>query len=166
MDNSIEVLEEVLEVLEEEKRKLYDLVNQNDFRIEEINSYLQKLSGEEEDNFRIFSPRNAENMHREQIESDISEKETYEAENAEYQKKIEFLRVLSNKVNAVIENLQMKEKNKKQQIFINESEQEQQKDDLENKHIAHQILNCVSFITSDNERAKVELTAIAKKLNR
>lgn len=163
-DNNVEVLEEVLDVLEEEKKKLYDLMNQNDFKIEEINSYLQELSGRDEENFKVFSPRNAENTYREQIAEDTSVKEKYEAENAEYQKKIESLRVLSDKVNAVIENLQIEKKNREQQIPVEEREHEQQKYDSEKEHLAHQILNCVSFITPDAERAKVELTAIAEKL--
>ena len=84
MDKNIEVLQEVLDLLESGKRKFYDMVNQNDFRIEEINSYLKELSKNEEDDFKIFSPRNAENRHRDQIEADTVEKEKCENENVEY----------------------------------------------------------------------------------
>lgn len=177
MDKNIEVLEEVLDVLEEEKRKFYDLVDQNDFRIEQINSYLRDLSKKEEDDFKVFSPRNAENIHREQIKEDTSEKEKYEAENVEYQKKIEFLKNLIDKVNAVIENLQIEAEKVKQQeekskedgseedesIHIDKSYDQ---NNMEREHIAHQILNCVSFIVPDAERAKVELTAIAEKMKK
>lgn len=183
MDKNIEVLEEVLDVLEEEKRKFYDLVDQNDFRIEQINSYLRELSKKEEDDFKVFSPRNAENVHREQIAADTSEKEKYEAENAEYQKKIAFLKNLMEKVNAVIENLQMEkekemqqaaeEEEKVQQQAVEHNEEKSEKpeensgmDDAEREHIAHRILNCVSFIVPDAERAKVELTAIAQVLQK
>lgn len=151
MDKNIEVLEEVLDLLDEEKRKFYDLVKENDFRIEEINSYLRELSKGEEDDFKAFSPRNSENKHRQQIENDTVEKEKYEKESIEYKKKIEYLKLLSDKVNIVIHNLQNDEKNVEQ-------------DNVEHKHIAHQILNCVSYIISDAERAKVELTAIAEKI--
>ena len=41
MNNNIEVLEEVLDVLEDERKHFLDLVNQNEFRMEEINSYLR-----------------------------------------------------------------------------------------------------------------------------
>ena len=44
MNNNIEVLEEVLDVLEDERKHFLDLVNQNEFRMEEINSYLRELS--------------------------------------------------------------------------------------------------------------------------
>lgn len=151
MDKNIEVLEEVLDLLDEEKRKFYDLVKENDFRIEEINSYLRELSKGEEDDFIAFSPRNSENKHRQQIENDTVEKEKYEKENVEYKEKIEYLKLLSDKVNIVIHNLQNDEKNVEQ-------------DNVEQKHIAHQILNCVSYIISDAERAKVELTAIVEKI--
>lgn len=172
MDKNIEVLEEVLEVLEEEKKKFYDLVDENDFRIEQINSYLRELSKREEDNYKVFSPRSAENVHREQIESDISKKEEYEAENTEYQKKIKFLKSLMDKVNAVIENLKVE----KEKAELERAEAESEKsntieefsntDIKEQEHIAHQILNCVSYIVSDAERARVELTAIAEKMKK
>ena len=106
VNKNVEVLEKVLEVLEEEKRSFYALINQNDFRIEEINSYLKDLSKKEDEDFKVFSPRNVENTHREQIEADVYEKKKYEEENAEYQKKIDFLKSLIDRVNIVIENLQ------------------------------------------------------------
>lgn len=188
MDKNIEVLQEVLDLLEAEKRKFYDMVNQNDFRIEEINSYLRELSKNEEDDFKIFSPRNAENRHREQIEADTVEKERCEKENVEYKNKIEYLKLLSDRVNIVIQNLQMEKESKDklmdeimdkqsdadEECALEKSVEQNDADNnisnhlnhlyLENTHFAHQILNCVSFIVSDTERAKVELTAIAKKM--
>lgn len=130
MNNNIEVLEEVLDVLEDERKHFLDLVNQNEFRMEEINSYLRELSKSEDEDFKVFSPRNVENMHREQIEADVSEKKKYEEE-----------------------------------PDIPEENKNEDKDTLESDHIAHQILNCVSFIAPDADRAKVELTALAKKLS-
>lgn len=179
MRENIEVLEEVLDVLEEEKRKVYNLVNQNEFRIEEINSYLRELSKKEDEDFKVFSPRNAENIHREQIEADTSEKKKYEEENAAYHKKIDSLKVLIDKVNIVIGNLHLFDEKEKEMSVENEKSVENmgvdntdnivEKDILdgdegERVHIAHQILNCVSFITPDAERAKIELTALSKKL--
>ncbi len=160
MNNNIEVLEEVLDVLEDERKHFLDLVSQNEFRMEEIDSYLRELSKSEDEDFKVFSPRNVENMHREQIEADVSEKKKYEEENKEYLKKISFLKKLIDKVNIVIANLQFE----KDQDIPEENKNED-KDTLENNHIAHQILNCVSFITPDADRAKVELTALAKKIS-
>lgn len=160
MNNNIEVLEEVLDVLEDERKHFLDLVNQNEFRMEEINSYLRELSKSEDEDFKVFSPRNVENMHREQIEADVSEKKKYEEENKEYLKKICFLKKLIDKVNIVIANLQYEE-----EPDIPEENKNEDKDALESDHIAHQILNCVSFIIPDADRAKVELTALAKKLS-
>lgn len=179
MRENIEVLEEVLDVLEEEKRKVYNLVNQNEFRIEEINSYLRELSKKEDEDFKVFSPRNAENIHREQIEADTSEKKKYEEENAAYHKKIDALKVLIDKVNIVIGNLHVFEEKKEETAVENENIVEDigvvntdnivekdnfDRDKSERVHIAHQILNCVSYITPDAERAKIELIALSKKL--
>ena len=178
MKENIEVLEEVLDVLEDEKRKFYDLVNHNEFRIEEINSYLRELSKKEDEDFKVFSPRNVQNIHREQIEVDMSEIKKCEEENKNYSEKIEALKNLIDKVNAVIGNLQIFEENEKQQNKENSEEIEyidndessnensdvKEKFTLENNHIAHQILNCVSFIIPDPERAKIELTALSKKI--
>lgn len=160
MNNNIEVLEEVLDVLEDERKHFLDLVSQNEFRMEEIDSYLRELSKSEDEDFKVFSPRNVENMHREQIEADVSEKKKYEEENKEYLKKISFLKKLIDKVNIVIANLQYEE-----EPDIPEENKNEDKDTLESDHIAHQILNCVSFIIPDADRAKVELTALAKKLS-
>lgn len=191
MNKNIEVLEEVLEVLEEEKRNFYTLINQNDFRIEEISSYLRELSKKEDEDFKVFSPRNVENTHREQIEADISEKKKYEAENAEYKIKIEFLKSLIDRVNIVIANLQADDNiDHNSELTENEKIDETVDDRLseesikaedkeqvnsesiipesisesEKRHIAHQIMNCVSYITFDTERTKIELTALAKKM--
>lgn len=179
MRENIEVLEEVLDVLEEEKRKVYNLVNQNEFRIEEINSYLRELSKKEDEDFKVFSPRNAENIHREQIEADTSEKKKYEEENAAYHKKIDSLKVLIDKVNIVIGNLHVFDEKEEEMSVENEKSVENMGvdntdniveegildgDEGERVHIAHQILNCVSFIIPDAERAKIELTALSKKL--
>ena len=171
----------------------------------------------------MFSPRNVENIHREQIEADTSEMKKYEEENAVYNKKIEALKVLIDKVDIVISNLHVFKKREEQyddgllpdfetaedtidiekktgndvsddkgdkstpdldkkikklkddkieknQTEINEVEEDgaevdkEKKNDLEKTHIAHQILNCVSYITPDAERAKIELTALSKKL--
>ena len=146
--------------MEDERKHFLDLVNQNEFRMEEINSYLRELSKSEDEDFKVFSPRNVENMHREQIEADVSEKKKYEEENKEYLKKISFLKKLIDKVNIVIANLQYEE-----EPDIPEENKNEDKDTLESDHIAHQILNCVSFIIPDADRAKVELTALAKKLS-
>lgn len=223
MKENIQVLEEVLDVLEEEKRKFYNLIRQNNFRIEEINSYLKELSKKEDEDFKVFSPRNVENIHREQIEADTSKMKKYEEENAVYNKKIEALKVLIDKVDIVISNLHVFKKREEQyddgllpdfetaedtidiekktgndvsddkgdksipdldkkikklkddkieknQTEINEVEEDgaevdkEKKNDLEKTHIAHQILNCVSYITPDAERAEIELTALSKKL--
>lgn len=172
MDKNIEVLEEVLDVLAEEKKQYYDLVNENDFKIEQINSYLRELSKKEEDDFKVFSPRSVNNIHREQIATDTSEKEKYEIENAEYQKKIEFLKNLMDKVNVVIKNLQMEKEKEKQPEDESKSEKTDDMDEhsstdhTDQEHIAHQILNCVSFIIPDAERARVELIAIAEKMRK
>lgn len=179
MNNNIEVLEEVLHVLDEERKKFLDLVSQNDFKIEKINSYLKELSNKEDEDFKVFSPRNVENVHKKQIEEDNIEKEKYERENVEYVKRMEALKALVDKLNIVIGNLQIEEENiegmemiEDKQLSITEDAEkisekmengvkEEIKDNL---HIAHRILNCVSFLTFDTERAKRELTAIAKKM--
>lgn len=114
MKENIQVLEEVLDVLEEEKRKFYNLIRQNNFRIEEINSYLKELSKKEDEDFKVFSPRNVENIHREQIEADTSKMKKYEEENAVYNKKIEALKVLIDKVDIVISNLHVFKKREEQ----------------------------------------------------
>lgn len=173
MNQNLELLEDIYDVLETERKEIHTLLNNNLVEIEEIDSYLQDLSNKEDDNFKIFSPRDIESVHKEQIESDALKRKTYEEENINYKKRLTVLETLIDKMQKVIHNLKEENKSGSQentgynkQIGKETEIESQSVPDLDNLHIAHQILNCVSYLPLDIMRAKTELTGIAKRMMR
>ncbi len=173
MNKNLELLEDVYESLAAEKKELQTLVNQNLFKIEEISSYLKDLLQKEDDDYKVFSPRNLESIHKEQIEKNNAEKSSYEAENVEYYKKLNKLGNILEKLDTL--RLYLKDEEEKQSCDVpveKENSDDDNKDvpvnyqssDVDISHIGHRILNCVSYITMDQNRAKTELTALGKSL--
>lgn len=154
MDNDIEILNEILKILSDQRDKINVQLNENLFKIQEINFFLKNLTEKEDENFKVFSPRNIESVHKDQIEDNNKKKQSYEEEIEEYRKKLSFLNLIIEKLNIVIKNLQS-----------GQNQKDSDREEAGDYHIAHQILNCVSYIISDPMRAKIELTAIAKRMS-
>ncbi len=167
MNQNLELLEDIYDVLETERKEVHTLLNNNLFEIEEIDSYLQDLSNKEDDNFKIFSPRDVESVHKEQMEADALKRKTYEEENINYEKRLAVLENLIDKIQKVIHNL--KEENRTGSQKNTEYSKQIGKEiestpNMDNLHIAHQILNCISYLPLDIMRAKTELTVLAKRM--
>ncbi len=142
MSENLEILEDILDTLKIEQRKIQTLFNQNMFQIEEINSYLNELLTKEDDDFKVFSPRDVESIHKEQMEADEIKKKSYEKENEVYQEKLDFLEKLIDKLNLVIHNLLVEERTVKEENVLNDkSEVETEKNDeiqvFDKEHVAH-----------------------------
>lgn len=171
-ENNIQLLNDIENVLVVQKDKLQTLFNQNQFRIEKINSYLDEIAEKEDEDFKVFSPRSTENIYRERKIKDITEKENCEKENEKYWNEIKILNELIEKIQLVTENIRNEDENKTKKDFAGNFARNTQNNvsiekndyNLEESHIGHQILNCVSYIPADCMRAKIELTKIAKKL--
>lgn len=172
MNDNIQILNDIKNVLVTQKDKIQVLFNQNQFKIEKIISYLDEIAEKEDEDFKVFSPRRTENIYRERKVKDITEKETCEKENRKYENEIKILNELIEKIQLVIENIKNEDEYKTEKDFAgnftkytqNNVSIEKNNYNLEECHIGHQILNCVSYIPADCMRTKVELTKIAKKL--
>lgn len=178
MDECINILQKLCDDHIQEKSDFQTLVNQNLFQIEKINSYLKSLFEKEDPEFKVFSPRNVESIYEEQIASNQEKKKKLETENLSYYKKINQLSEQIEQLSFVIDSLKRNEQtnignqfdisNKRIDNVIQSNNYNQivsnNISSLSQNHISHRILNCVSFIDSDPERAKVELKAIAKKM--
>ena len=77
----------------ERKTYLDTKVKENSVRIQEIDSYLNSILSKEENDFKVFSPRNVESIYKEQIESNRNEKSSLEKENSNYLEEIETINV-------------------------------------------------------------------------
>lgn len=201
MKENLILLKEVESELIRQKKEIQDLFDQNVFRIEKAESYLKDLTGKEADDFKVFSPRSIENVYRDRIEKETSNKKAYEKENESYQEKLDSLEDMIQKIRTVIQSLSsadleetdgLKEisdgsepgglqaisdgnemvapqtisdgnETVASQTISNENETVASQR-ISDKNVAHQIMNCVSYITVDSERARIELTALAKKI--
>lgn len=153
MEKNLILLKEVESELNRQKKEIQELFNQNIFRIEKAESYLKDLTEKEADDFKVFSPRSIESVYKDRIEKETFEKDVCEKENKSYQEKINELESMIEKLNTVIRGLSLTTEKNMGDLQI-----------YSNGRIANQIINCVSYITLDPERAKIELTALAKKI--
>ena len=170
MNEYIQILEKICDENIRNKSDLQSLVNQNLFQIEKIDSYLKSLFEKEDPEFKVFSPRNVESIYEEQIATNQKEKEELEKQNLSYYKKLNILEEQINQLSYVIDslkNIQFGPKPSNSVVNITSSDVSSNctaHSNISSQHIAHRIMNCISYIDCDPERAKVELKAIAKKL--
>jgi len=172
MKDCIMNLQEVSDELYEERRELQSLVNQNQFQIEKINTYLKGLFEKEDTDFKVFSPRNIETVYKEQIESNEKEKEQLESDNLKYYKKINSIDKQLEKIERVLENISKLESSSIPYKIEEDVFQEEYVENnisvteiLQDKnHISHRIKNIISIIDVDRQRAKIELAAIVNSI--
>lgn len=179
-------LQEMIRELIEEKNGYQEKLNKNLNRIAEIDSYLKSIYEKEDSDFKVFSPRNVENVYREQIEVAKQEKYSLENENQNFYRQI-------NRINHYIENLQIVlddadfEQTNSKMIVANHSElsdydlsmmslEIQEKDrqriardlhdtSLQNlAHLIHHIELSSMYIDKDPIQAKLELMSVNKSL--
>ncbi len=177
MDENIKILEELENDFITQRDTFQNLFNQNLLKIEKVDSYLKDLAEKEDEDFSVFSPRSIDSVYKNRIEAENTQKAHCEEENKVYKERIDKLDEQIKKINIVLHNLIAVEPDGKKTGIA-----EQQADDLknvdecnrnladeknrilENNHFAHQILECVLYMPLDLERAKSELTVIAKKM--
>lgn len=179
MDECINILQKLCDDHIQEKSDFQTLVNQNLFQIEKINSYLKSLFEKEDPEFKVFSPRNVENVYEKQIASNQSEKEKLEEKNLDYYKKINRLNEQIEQLSYVIDTLKSNTLNSN--TFSSNTDMDSNLENISdapeenitidntkrilNCHISHRIMNCISYIDCDPKRAKEELKAIVKKFS-
>lgn len=182
------ILQEMIHELSEEKKGFQEKLNKNLNRIAEIDSYLTSIYEKEDSDFKVFSPRNVENVYREQIEKAKQEKYSLENENQNFYRQI-------NRIDHYIENLQLvsNSMNKtdvtQEKIFmevtnhnaitsnlnsmaldIQEKDRQRIARDLHDTslqnlaHLIHQIELSSMYIDKDPIQAKLELMSVNKSL--
>ena len=85
-DDQLKTLDELLKDRLQEKKKIEKELSKNLNRIKEIDTFLDSMT--EASDFKVFSPRTAESLHREEIKEVSEEKEKLEINNDSYYKKI------------------------------------------------------------------------------
>lgn len=161
------MLQDMLKELIEQRNEVQQKIQSNLFKIEESKVYLQSFLEKEDSDFKIFSPRSIETIHKEEIERIISVQSSYEEENRHL---TEVLDKLLSRING-LEKLFKDEKVQNEKLIqIQEDERYRISRDLHDTslqnltHLIHKIELSSMFIEQDPLRAKLELSLVNKSL--
>lgn len=156
-------------IVEEQRRQLRtieDEIQYNQLCMKEAESYVRSFIDSEPVDFKVFSPRNAENVHRNEIEKTNQEKESYEKKNQQLKKRQDFLRKQIKQLEKILEY------KKHNLTILNIQEEDRQRiardlhdSSLQNlTHLLHKIELCSLYIDEDSVKAKLELSVVNKVL--
>ena len=171
------ILDQIIEQLEDDKKSAQRQLNNNLDRISEINVNLKSLLDKEEYDINVFSPRNVENLYSEKIAVYNEEKNSLDEENRNYYAKINRLNVLLGKIysfqsedgiNRVVpKNNHQDEYNS---FLLLETDRQRIAKDLHDTSlqnltaIIHKVELASMYINQDPIRAKLELSSISNSI--
>lgn len=172
-----ELFNQIIEELEEDKKAAQKNLNHNLDRISEINIYLKSLLDKEDIDFKVFSPRNIENLYSDQISTCNEEKNKLELENREHYARINKLNSLLSKLYA-FQSGEYKDKcmnnftqeNEFDSIVLLETERQRIAKELHDTSlqnltaIVHKVELASMYINQDPIRTKLELSTISNSI--
>lgn len=172
------ILIEILDELRQEYNLLQKQIDDNLLKIQETDCYLQSFLANENSDFKIFSPRNSEDIHREEIEKTNSDKEKLQGQLDQYYHKQNLLRSKISNLESIVKSEEeyyiSSSLRKKNLAMLNIQEQDRQRiardlhdTSLQNlAHLVHKIELSSLFIDQDPVRAKLELSAVNQNLRK
>lgn len=101
-EDKLSILEELLDESLQEKKGIDDVIQKNLNRIAEIDSFINSIKNNEETDFKVFSPRSAESIHREELAKVEEEKKQLENSNDYYYKKLGKAESRTEKISSLI----------------------------------------------------------------
>lgn len=174
--SNYEMITELLEELQKEYDTLQAQIDEYQGKSKEIDYYIQSFFDQEDREFKMFSPRNTEDIFREEISKANDEKEAIQQELNQCFHEQNLLRARIEKLSKVIEDEEgfHLDCNTRQQnlTILNIQEEDRQRiardlhdTSLQNlAHLVHKIELSSMFIDQDPLRAKLELSVISKNL--
>ena len=181
-DKSHTSIQEMYRSFSEEAEGLEKKLQDNLFSISEIDKYLQSIYNQEEDDFKVFSPRNVDSVYKEDIERHKEKKYELENDNKLLYSRLNKLNAYRETLHAVIEKMDMvspesegilslkQEKRNLQVLDIQEKERQRIARDLHDTslqnltHLVHKIELASIYMDRDVIQAKLELAGIKKNL--
>lgn len=167
-ENSHLSIQEIYQNLLIEADELEKKVKDNLFHISEIDKYLNSILDKEEEDFKVFSPRNVESIYKNDIEIHNKEKQQLEADNKVMYTRLSRIHECLITLKEVIEE---KPTNRNYEVLdIQEKERQRIARDLHDTslqnlaHLVHKIELASMYIDKDSLQAKLELAAINKNL--
>lgn len=164
------VLQEMYQTCLQNREEENKLLQNNLNRIAEIDAFIKSIREETEADFKVFSPRNPENIYGDKIREKENEKNDFEKENQNHYKKINQLDKQIQQLELLI-NKEEKDNNKHLKIIdIQEKERQRIANELHDSsvqnltHLIHMIELSSLFIDQDPIRAKLELETCIKNL--
>jgi len=134
--------------------------------IREVDSYLNTFLKSETEDFKVFSPRKAEVIHKDEIDEANRKKASYEEQNKVLNQKKD---VINDRINR-LETLMEHQNRKFNFLKVQEEERQRIARDLHDTslqnlaHLIHKIELCTMYIDKDPIQAKLELSVISKRL--
>lgn len=170
-EDKLKILQELYDDSLQKKKTINDELQNNLNRIKEIDTYIKSIRESEEFDYKVFSPRSAENIFKDRIAENESEKIKLENENSNYYQELEKLEKQINDLAFLIKDNNDIDKNMHFTILdIQERERirisrELHDSSLQNlAHLVHLIELSSMFIDQDPIRAKLELASCSKNL--
>lgn len=149
-----------------ELMKLEDEIQYNFRCIREAEIYVRSLVDSEPDDFKFFSPRNAESIHKDEIEKTYKEKDAYEKQNEQLIAKRDILQGQVKQLEKILKHRDY------DFTILNIQEEDRQRiardlhdTSLQNlAHLIHKIELSSLYIDEDPVKAKLELSVVSKIL--
>lgn len=166
MQDSINILNEIINDLRRELSNLNAEIYLNQLHIREAGERLKSLNDEESDDFKIFSPRSMTEQFRDRIENVISSKVEFEKKNNELQAE---KGVLQSKIDK-LEEIVRQENDSYTVLSAQEKDRQRIARELHDTslqnltHLIHMIELCEMYIDDDPQKAKLELAVISSSL--
>lgn len=171
MENSaLDILEEIKSGFVEEKEDLTKKLQLNKDQIYEIDRYVDSLIHNEEADYKVFSPRNIEDVYKEQINEKYVQKENIENENQYHYHRLNLINDKIEKIDSVIKKLNVR--HGLNSLNIQEEDRQRIANELHDTslqnlaHLVHTIELSSMFIDQDPIRAKLELATTSAQLKK
>lgn len=170
-DNRTAVLKELYDNIFNTREEIQDIIQNNLNRLEEISVFLNSVEQSETVDYKVFSPRSIENIHKDKIIEYKAEKEKLQNSNNYYYEKLKVYEKQLADIKQLIKTTSNDKKYKNLTILdIQEKERiriarELHDSSLQNlTHIIHEIELSSKFIDQDPIRAKLELISCSQNL--